>query len=70
VNDVVAAMVRRTGSDILVRRDGISEEYIEFRSGDRQMADDYGFTPRTSFDDGFERLRAFVATHSGAAVRG
>jgi hypothetical protein len=53
-----------------VSRDGISEEYIEFRSGDRQMAEAYGFTPRISFDEGFEKLRAFVATHNDAAVRG
>jgi hypothetical protein len=66
----VAAMVRLTASGIHVRRDGLSEEYIEFRSGDRRMADDYGFAPRLSFDEGFERLRAFVSTHSGAAVRG
>jgi len=70
VNDVVGAMVRLTGSDIVVSRDGISEEYIEFRSGDRQMAEAYGFTPRISFDEGFEKLRAFVATHNDAAVRG
>jgi nucleoside-diphosphate-sugar epimerase len=70
VNDVVNAMVRLTGSDIQIRRDGHSEEYIEFRSGDRRLADDYGFTPQVSFDAGFERLRAFIATHSGAAVRG
>ena len=70
VNDVVGAMVRLTRSDIHVRRDGISEEYIEFQSGDRRMADDYGFSTRVSFDEGFEKLRAFIAAHSGAAVRG
>ena len=63
-------MVRLTGSAITVRREGVSAEYIEFRSGDRRMADDYGVAPAIAFDEGFERLRAFVSSHSGAAVRG
>ena len=70
VSDVVAAMVRLTGSDMQVRCDGATEEYIEFRSADRRMADDFGVTPQLSFDEGFERLRAFVSVHGDAAVRG
>jgi len=70
VNDIVAAMQRLTGSGIEVRRDGITEEYIEFRSGDRRMAEEFGCVPQTTFDDGFERLRAFVSMHGSAAVRG
>jgi UDP-glucose 4-epimerase len=70
VNDVVASMVRLTGSDIQIRRDGVTDEYIEFRSGDRRMADDFGVAPRLSFDEGFERLRAFVTAHGNVAVRG
>jgi UDP-glucose 4-epimerase len=61
VNDVVEAMVRLTGADIAVRRDGITEEYIEFRSADRTMADRFGFAPRISFDEGFTRLATFLA---------
>ena len=60
VNDVVAAMVRLTGADMAVRRDGITEEYIEFRSADTTMAERFGFVPRVSFDEGFTRLAAFV----------
>jgi UDP-glucose 4-epimerase len=70
VNDVVAAMLRLTGTDMQVRRDGATEEYIEFRSADRRMADDFGVTPQLSFDEGFERLRAFVSAHGNVAVRG
>jgi len=61
VNDVVAAMVRLTGANIAVRRDGATEEYIEFRSADATMAERFGFTPRISFDEGFQRLSAFLA---------
>jgi UDP-glucose 4-epimerase len=56
VNDIVDAMVRLTGSSIPVRRDGTTEEYIEFRSSDRTMAERYGFVPQISFDEGFTRL--------------
>jgi len=51
VNDVVNAMVRLTGSDMQIRRDGHSEEYIEFRSGDTTLKDQFGFEPRVSFED-------------------
>lgn len=70
VNDIVAAMQRLAGSDMQVLRGGMTEEYIEFRSGDRRMADDFTFTPQVTFDDGFERLRGFVSVHGSAAVRG
>jgi UDP-glucose 4-epimerase len=70
VGDVVDAMKRATGSTITVRSDGVTAEYIVFRSGDSRMADDFGFRPELTFDTGFARLRAFVTAHSGAAVRG
>jgi UDP-glucose 4-epimerase len=61
VNDVVAAMARLTGADVTIRRDGVTEEYIEFRSADRAMADRFGFAPRVPFDQGFVRLAAYMA---------
>ena len=70
VNEVVDAMRRLTGSAIRIRRDGITEEYIEFRSGDRRLADEFGIQAAISFDDGFMRLREFMAVHQDAAVRG
>jgi nucleoside-diphosphate-sugar epimerase len=70
ITEIVQAMARVTGSTIAIRHEGRTEEYIGFRSGDRQMADAYGFVPRIPFDDGFARLRGFIAAHSDAAVRG
>jgi UDP-glucose 4-epimerase len=70
IDELVTAMARVAGSGIAVRHEGRTEEYIGFRSGDRRMADTYGFIPRISFDDGFARLRGFVAAHTDAAVRG
>lgn len=70
VADVVRAMARALGREIAIDLDGTTEEYIEFRSGDTAMADRFGFVPRTSFDEGFRRLAAFVAEHRTAAVRG
>jgi len=70
VGDIVGAMQRLTGSGIRIRREGITEEYIEFRSGDRRIADEYGVAPAVSFDEGFTRLRDFIAANQDAAVRG
>jgi UDP-glucose 4-epimerase len=61
VNDVVEAMVRLTGSSIAVRRDGATEEYIEFHSVDSTMGERFGVVPRIPFDEGFRRLSAFLA---------
>jgi nucleoside-diphosphate-sugar epimerase len=70
IGEIVATMARVTGSGIAIRLDGRTEEYIAFRSGDGAMAETYGFTPRVPFDEGFTRLRGFIATHGDAAVRG
>jgi UDP-glucose 4-epimerase len=70
VGDVVRAMAKALGREITIELDGTTEEYIEFRSGDRTMADRFGFAPTISFEDGFRRLAAFVAEHQTAAVRG
>ena len=70
VSDVVRAMAAALGRNITIELDGTTEEYIEFRSGDRAMADRFGFVPKIAFEDGFRRLAAFVAAHETAAVRG
>lgn len=70
VADVVRAMARAIGRDIEIDLQGATEEYIEFQSGDRTMADRFGFVPRVRFEDGFHRLTAFLAEHQDAAVRG
>jgi nucleoside-diphosphate-sugar epimerase len=70
IGDVVHAMVAITGSDIAIEYEGATAEYIEFRSGDRAMAERFGVVPQISFEDGFRRLQAFLAEHEHAAVRG
>jgi nucleoside-diphosphate-sugar epimerase len=62
VNDVVDVMVRLSGSNIAIRRDGATEEYIEFHSVDSTMAERFGFVPRIPFDEGFRRLSTFAAS--------
>lgn len=70
IADSVRAMARAVGSDIDIRLEGKTEEYIEFRSADRTMAERFDFVPRIGFDEGFRRLDAFLAEHDDAAVRG
>jgi UDP-glucose 4-epimerase len=70
VADIVRGMAAALDYEIEIACDGATEEYIEFRSGDRTLADRFGFVPRIAFDDGFRRLAAFVAEHQSAAVRG
>ena len=70
IGDVVQAMKEAAGSDITIACDGATAEYIEFRSGDRTMADRFGFVPSIPFEEGFRRLQAFLAGHENAAVRG
>jgi nucleoside-diphosphate-sugar epimerase len=61
VNDVVGTMAKVAGADVSVRHEGTVAEYIEFRSADTTMHDTFGITPRVSFEDGLQRLRAFLA---------
>ena len=66
VNDVVQAMARNLGVDVTVRHEGHVPEYIEFRSVDSTMKDQFGVKPSITFDDGLARLR----THLTATRRG
>ncbi len=70
IGEIVRTMARVTGADIRIEHDGVTEEYIEFQSADGTMADRFGVVPRIPFDQGFDRLRRFVAEHEGVAVRG
>ena len=70
VGEIVRTMARVCAARLEIRMQGQTEEYIEFRSADTTMADRYGIVPRVPFEDGFDRLRQFVAEHSAAAVRG
>ena len=53
-------MARVRGVEIAVRHEGKTEEYIQFRTVDRTMRDRFGFTPSIAFDDGLQRLTAFL----------
>jgi UDP-glucose 4-epimerase len=70
IGDVVQAMKSAAGSSIAIDYDGVTAEYIEFRSGDRAMAERFGVAPGIAFEEGFRRLQAFLAEHENAAVRG
>lgn len=69
VNDVVRMMAKVSGADVSIRHEGTVAEYIEFRSADTTMQDTFGITPRVSFEDGLQRLRAFLAGGDQADVR-
>ncbi len=67
VNAVVQAMARVLGVDVRVRHEGHTEEFIEFRSADRSMREQFAFTPSIAFDDGLRRLHRFLSeTRDGA----
>jgi nucleoside-diphosphate-sugar epimerase len=60
VNDVVRTMARVLDLDVTLTHQGHTEEYIQFRSGDRTMCDRFGFAPTVSFEDGLRRLHEFL----------
>lgn len=70
VAEVVRRMAAAIDYEMEIVLDGVTDEYIEFRSGDTTLKDRFGFEPRVSFEDGFRRLAAFTAEHQSAAVRG
>jgi len=70
VNDVVRTMARVCGVEVSVRHQGTVAEYIEFRSADMTMRDQFGCTPRVSFEDGLQRLRAFLSGELSDVRRG
>ena len=61
VNQVVRAMAQVSGAAIGVRHDGHTEEFIEFRSVDRTMREQFGFAPTTPLHEGLARLRDHLA---------
>ena len=69
VNDVVQMMAKVAGVDVSVRHEGTVAEYIEFRSADTTMRETFGCEPRVSFENGLQRLQAFLAGGSQADVR-
>ena len=69
IDEVVAAMARTLGVSVTIRHEGITEEYIRFRSVDPSMRERFGVVPSISFDAGLGRLAAFVARGQDATSR-
>lgn len=69
VNHILQTMARTLGVEVTLRHEGEVAEYIEFRSADHTMRDTFGITPRVSFENGLQRLRAFLAGGDQADVR-
>jgi UDP-glucose 4-epimerase len=59
VNDIVAAMASVLGVEVTVRHEGITKEYITFRTVDGAMRERFGFAPSVAFEDGLKRLATF-----------
>jgi nucleoside-diphosphate-sugar epimerase len=60
VNAVAQTMARVLGADVTLRHEGHTEEYIQFRSVDRTMAERFGIVPGVAFEDGVRRLQEFL----------
>lgn len=69
VNHVVRAMAAAMGVDVAVRHEGQVAEYIEFQTVDTAMRDRFGVGPGRPFEDGLQRLRAFLTSAGGAGAR-
>lgn len=69
IDEIVAAMARALGVSVAVRHEGITEEYITFRSVDDAMRVRFAVTPSISFDAGLTRLAAFLERESRVTGR-
>ena len=60
VNAVAQTMARVLGADVTLRHEGHTEEYIQFHSVDKTMAEQFGIVPGITFEDGVRRLHEFL----------
>ena len=60
VNAVAQTMARVLGVEVTLRHEGHTEEYIQFRSVDKTMAERFGVVPGVAFEDGVRRLHEFL----------
>ena len=60
INHIVEAMARVAGVEVRVQHQGLTEEYLTFRSVDSATRERFGVVPSISFDDGLRRLTAFI----------
>jgi nucleoside-diphosphate-sugar epimerase len=56
INEVVATLSRVLGVEAVIRHEGRTEEYIQFRSVDRAMRHRFGFVPAVPVEEGVRRL--------------
>jgi len=70
VNAVAETMGRVLGVSVTLRHEGHTEEYIQFHSVDRTMADRFGIVPRVSFEDGVRRLHEFLIADRASGAPG
>ena len=64
VNEVVRAMASVCDTELRVRHEGHTEEFIEFRSTDVTMRERFGFRPTVALADGLARLREHLKAHT------
>jgi UDP-glucose 4-epimerase len=68
VNAVAETMAKVLGASVTLRHEGRTEEYIQFRSVDRTMAEQFGIVPSIAFEDGVRRLHQFLAQGQDGAA--
>jgi len=61
VNEIVQTMAKVCGVEVSLRHEGTVAEYIEFRSADPTMREQFGCGPRVSFESGLQQLRTFLS---------
>ena len=66
INQVVRAMAEACGVEVRIRHEGHVEEFIEFRSIDRTVAERFGFAPTVPLAEGLSRLRQHLAAPANA----
>ena len=67
VNEVADTMARELGADVVLRHDGLTEEYIQFRTVDNAMKERFSVEPTIPFAEGIRRLHAFLQRGDPAA---
>ncbi|HWI19654.1 MAG TPA: NAD(P)-dependent oxidoreductase [Vicinamibacterales bacterium] len=65
VNDVVNGMAKVVGVEVTIRHEGHVPEYIEFRTVDKTMSEQFGVRPSIRFEEGLARLRAHLRQTPG-----
>lgn len=69
VNDVVHTMAKIVGVDVTIRHEGHVPEYIEFRTVDTTMREQFGVRPSTPFEQGLAKLRTHLMGQGSAVAK-